>query len=234
MSAYVLGKELMNSLKIYAFEFVREYVLKGLTPYTDQGNRYQPADVVYDFIKNLQQELAHRDESAWSLAGPEREEYMAAYIQPLQDRIRNYQSYLDCIQDYTWAEFGLPHDYELASIVIETLVNSRYLKEEVTRFLPWPVKSGKTAQKAMIQSKAPRLTHSQRCKLNCRKIARRLWEQDPLLSITEMINHPEIIENSRKLNGMRFSERTICNWINCLWPKRITGREKVTKMIKSS
>ena len=37
MSAHVLGKELMKSPKIYAFEFVREYVLKGVTPYTSQG-----------------------------------------------------------------------------------------------------------------------------------------------------------------------------------------------------
>lgn len=169
MSVYVLGLELMDSLKIYAFEFVREYVPKGLTPYTEQGNSYQPAKVVYDFIENLQQQLAHRDEFAWNLAGLEREKYIAAHIQPLQDRIRNYQSYLDCFQDYTWAEFGLPHDYELASTVIETLVNSCYLKEEVTRFLPWLVKSGTTAQKAMIQSKAPRLTHSQKCKCGGRR-----------------------------------------------------------------
>ena len=226
MSAYVLGKDLMDSLKIFAFEFVREYVLKGLTPYNDQGNPYKPANVVYDFIANLQQQLAHRDESAWNLTGPEREEYIAAHIQPLQERLRNYQSYLDCIQDYTWAEFGLPHDYELASTVIETLVNSRYLKEEVTRFFPWPIKSYAAAKKAMFQSKTSRLTHSQKCKLNCRKIARRLWEQDPLLSITEMINQPEIISNSRKLNGLPFSERTVRNWISCLCPTRRSGRSR--------
>ena len=224
MSVYVLGNDLMDSLKIYAFEFVREYVLKGLTPYTDQGNPYQPDKVVYDFIENLQQQLADRDELAWNLAGLEREKYITAHIQPLQDRIRNYQSYLDCIQDYTWAEFALPHDYEFASTVIETLVNSRYLKAEVTRFFPWPVKSGTTAQKAVIQSKAPRLTRSQRCKLNCRKIARRLWEQDPLLSVTAMTSQPEIIENSRKQNGVPFSERTVRNWISCLCPNRRLGR----------
>ena len=224
MSAYVLGKDLMDSLKIYAFEFVRQYVLKGLTPYNDQGNPYQPAKVVYDFIANLQQQLAHRDELAWNLAGPEREEYIADHIQPLQDRIKNYQIYLDCLQDYTWAEFGLPHDYELAASFIERLVNSNYLKEEVTRLFPWPVKSYAAAKKAMIQSKTPRLTHIQKCKLNCRKIARQLWEQDPLLSITEMTNQLEIVKNARKLNGMPFSERTVRNWINCLCPNRRIGR----------
>ena len=224
MSAYVLGKDLMDSLKIFAFEFVREYVLKGLAPHNEQGNPYGPAEVVYNFITRLEHELASRDESAWDLTGSKREEYIAAHIKPLQDRIRNYQSYLDCIQDYTWAEFGLPHDYELASSFIETLVNSRYLKEEVTRFLPWRLKSYAAAQKARIRSKTPRLTHIQKCKLNCRKIARQLWEQDPLLSITEMTNQLEIVKNARKLNGMPFSERTVRNWISCLCPNRRIGR----------
>lgn len=222
MSAYVLGKELMDALKIYAFEFVREYVLKGLTPYTCQGNPYQPAKVVYDFIENLQQQLAQQDELAWNLARGEREGYISAHIQPLKDRIQNCQSYLDCIQDYTWADFGLPHDYELASNFIETLVNSLYLKEEVTRFLPWSVKSYRSLQAKMTQPRTPKLKHSQKCKLNCRKIARRLWEQDPLLSITELSHHPEIIENSRKQNGLPFSERTVQNWISCLCPNRRT------------
>jgi hypothetical protein len=155
---------------------VREYVLKGLTPHTDQRIPYRPPEVVYGFITKLEHELARRDESAWNLTGSGREDYIAAHIQPLQERIQNYQSYLDCIQDYTWAEFGLPHDYELASSIISTLVNSRYLKDEATRFLPWPVKSYPIAKEAMIQSKTSRLTHSQKCKLNCRKIARRLWE----------------------------------------------------------
>jgi hypothetical protein len=229
VSAYVPGKELMDSLKIYAFEFVREYVLKGLTPYTSQGNPYQPAKVVFDFIENLQQQLAQRDELAWNMARAEREGYICAHLQPLRDRIRNYQSYLDCIQDYTWAEFGLPHDYELASNFIETLANSLYLKEEVTRFLPWSVKSYRSLQAKMSQPKTPKLTHSQKCKLNCRKIARRLWEQDPLLSITEMTKHPEIIESSQKLNGLRVAEKTVRNWIRCLCPNRKSGKSRRKK-----
>ncbi len=231
MSAYVLGKDLMDSLKIFAFEFVREYILKGLSPHTDQGNPYRPADVVYDFIARLEHELAHRDESALNLSGPEREEYIAAHIQPLQDRIQNYRSYLDCIQDYTWAEFGLPHDYELAASLIETLVNSHYLKEEVIRFLPWPVKSSAGPQKAVIQSRTPKATHSQKCKLECRKIAKRIWEQDPLLTMAEMIKQPEIIENSRNLNGLPYSERTVRNWVSCLCPNRRPGRGPKKKVI---
>jgi hypothetical protein len=224
MSAYVFGKDLMASLKIVGFEFVREFVLKGLTPRSDQGNPYRPAEVVYDFITRLEQELARQDELAWSLTGPEREEYIAAHIEPLQDRIRNYRNYLDCIQDYTWAEFGLPHDYELAAGFIETLANSHYSKEEVTRFLPWPVKSSAAPQATVIQAKTPRSTHSQACKQKCRKIAKRIWEQDPMLTIAEMIKQPEIIANSRKLNGLQFSQSTVRNWISCLCPNQRLGR----------
>jgi hypothetical protein len=224
VSAYVLGKGLMDSLKIFAFEFVRDYVLKGLTPHTEQGNPYQPAEVVYDFVARLEHELARQDELAWNLTGPEREDYIATHILPLQDRIQNYRDYLDCIQDYTWAEWGLPHDYELASSFIRTLVNSHYLKEEACRFLPWPVKSSAGLQGAMPSSKPPTLPHSQNCKLKCRKIAKRIWEQDPILTIAEMIKQPEITENSRKLNGMPFSKSTVRNWIGCLCPHQRLGR----------
>ena len=224
MSAYVLGKDVMTSLKILAFEFVRNYVLKGLTPRTNEGNPYPPAQVVYDFIARLERELANRDEQAWNLTGLKREEYVAAQIEPLQDRIQNYRSYLDCIQDYAWSEFGLPHDYELATRFIETLVNSHYAKEEVTRFLPWPVKSSALPQNTPIQSRPSKLSHSQKCKVNCRKIARSLWEQDPLLTITEMIKKPRIIEYSKKLNGLPFSESMVRNWISCLCPNRRPGR----------
>jgi hypothetical protein len=224
VTAYVLGKEVMASLKIVAFEFVRNYVLKGLSPRTNEGDPYPPSQVVFDFIAKLEQELANRDEEAWNLVGLEREKYVAAHIEPLQDRLQNYRSYLDCVQDYSWAEFGLPHDYELAALFIETLVNSRYVKEEVTRFLPWPVKSPPMPQSTSIQPRPAKLHHSQECKLNCRKIARHLWEQDPLLTIAEMIKKPGIIENSKKTNGMPYSEATIRNWISCLCPNRKRGR----------
>jgi hypothetical protein len=224
MPAYVCGKDLMASLNIVAFEFVREFVLKGLTPRTQQGHPYRPAEVVYDFVTRLEQELAGRDESAWSLTGLEREEYIAAHIQPLHERIQNYRNYLDCIQDYTWAEFGLPHDYELAAGFIETLVNSHYSKEEATRFLPWPVKSPAAAQAAVNQPMTSKLTHSQACKRQCRKIAKRIWEQDPVMTTAEMIKQPEIVENSKKLNGRPFSESTVRNWISCLCPKQRFGK----------
>jgi hypothetical protein len=230
LSAYVLGKSLMDSLKIFAFEFVHDYVLKGLTPHTDQGNPYRPAEVVYDFLARLEHELARQDEFTWNLSGPEREDYIAAHIRPLQDRILNYRNYLDCIQDYTWDEFGLPHDYELATRFIETLVNARYLKEEVTRFLPWPVKPSVGPKEAIVASKTPKLAHSQACKLKCRKIAKRIWEEDPILTIAEMIKQPEIIANSRKVNGLPFSKSTVRNWIRCLYPnQRLRRSQKKVK-----
>jgi len=229
MSAYVFGKDLMAALKIVGFEFVREYVLKGLTPHTDQGNPYLPAEVVYDFTRRLEQELAHHDEFAWSLTGLEREEYIAAHIQPLQERIEKYRNYFDCIQDFTWSGFGLPHDYELALSFIETLENSHYLKEEVTRFLPWPVKPAVKTKQSVIESKPPQLNHSQECKLKCRQEARLIWEEDPLLTIAEMIKRPEIIRNSIKLNGTPYSEKTVRYWIECLCPNRRPGRKPLKK-----
>lgn len=224
MSAFVRGKDVMDSLAIPAFEFVRDYVLKGLTPHTDHGNPYRPAEVVYEFTAGLENELACQDELAWELTGPAREDYIAAHVQPLQDRLENYRNYLNCIQDYTWAEYGLPHDYELAATFIERLVNSLYLKEQVTRFLPWPVKPPQAPPPSTRHFKALKLTHSKKCKMQCRVIAKQLWEQNPMLSVAGMLRAPEIREHSRKLNGAPFSESTVRNWINCLCPNHLFGR----------
>jgi len=229
MSAHVIGRDLLASLKIFGFEFVREYVMKGLTPYTDQGNPYRPAEVVYDFIVELEQELARHDEVAWNLNGLKREEYIATRVQPLHERIQNYQNYLDCIQDFTWPEFGLPHDYDLALKFIETLADSYYLKEEVARFLPWPIKPAPKPKPAVTKSKLSKLKYNQECKLKCRKIAKRIWERDPLLTIDEMIKRPEIVENSRKLNGDLFPKKTVQEWIKCLCPNPRPGERPAKK-----
>ena len=89
MSAFVLGKDVMDSLTIPAFEFVRDYALKGLTPHTDHCSPYRPAEVVYEATAGLENELACQDELAWELTGPPREDYIAAHVQPLQDRLEN-------------------------------------------------------------------------------------------------------------------------------------------------
>lgn len=41
-----------------------------------------------------------------------------------------------------------------------------------------------------------------------------------MLTIAEMIKQPEIIANSRKLNGLQFSQSTVRNWISCLCPNQ--------------
>jgi hypothetical protein len=229
MSAFVLGKDLLASLKIFGFEFVRGYVLKGLVPHSDQGQPYRPAEIVYDFVAGLEQELAQHDELAWNLTGKEREEYITTHIDPLHERIQNYRAYLDCIQDFNWPELGLPHDYELAVSFIERLVNSYYAKAEIIDFLPWPVKPAEEPKPATNTSEPSKLKHNQERKLKCRNIAKRLWELDPLLTIADMIKRPEIVENSKKLNGNPYSEKTIRDWIKCLCPNRRPGRRSSKK-----
>jgi len=229
MSAFVLGKDLLASLKIFGFEFVREYVLKGLMPHSDQGHPYTPSEIVYDFVAAMEQELAKNDEFAWNLTGTEREEYISAHIQPLHERIQNYRAYLDCIQDYTWTEFGLPHDYDLAVNFIERLVDSHYLKAQIVEFLPWPAKTAQNPKPAAAQSELSKMRHNEECKLKCRNIAKRLWELDPLLTIADMIKQPEIAEYSKKLNGSSYSEKTVRDWIKCLCPNRRPGRRSSKK-----
>jgi hypothetical protein len=66
--------------------------------------------------------------------------------------------------------------------------------------------------------------HSAICKEKCREIAKTLWDENPTLTIREMTEQDDVIENSKKINGQLFNEDTIRSWINDLCPNRSPGR----------
>ena len=61
----------------------------------------------------------------------------------------------------------------------------------------------------------------QRHRLQCRKVAKKLWEDDPSITIADMIINDEIAE---ACEGKTYAENTIRNWIKDLCPNRKPGR----------
>lgn len=58
----------------------------------------------------------------------------------------------------------------------------------------------------------------QQAKKDCREVARRLLEEKPNITISEAIDHQEMIGASERENGNCYLEKTVRNWINDLWP----------------
>lgn len=79
--------------------------------------------------------------------------------------------------------------------------------------------------KNRISSREPptekKLRPSQRHKIECRKIAKILWEKDPTITIADMIYKDEL---NKVLDGKTYSEKTIRSWIKDLCPNRSPGR----------
>lgn len=76
-------------------------------------------------------------------------------------------------------------------------------------------------ERPLGDNKEKKLRPSQRHKLECRKIAEKLWKYNPSLTIADVIDTGEIIE---ACEGKIYIEKTIRNWIKDLCPNRKPGR----------
>jgi hypothetical protein len=232
VSAWILGSEVAGSLGLRDFEFVQEYVVKGLSPHNEQGQPYIPAAVVEQFIQGLEQELNQHDELAWNLGGLERQEIIAKYIEPLQRRIYGYRVYLESLNGTGWQNFELPQDQDLARRFIQVLLNSLYRREEVYgRLSPEsepspdqePVQQAKVVDEVKVAVKGRKLTPEQRHKIDSRTVAHKIWSESPEMTIQDMIQRDEI---ANACGGKVYAEKTIRNWIKDLAPNRKPGRPK--------
>ncbi len=82
-------------------------------------------------------------------------------------------------------------------------------------------------QKAQAEDKRIRpRTWNEKQKQNCREIARKLWHENKEMTIASMIEHPEIIEYTKHLDGTRLSVSARRNWIKDLCPNNSPGRRR--------
>jgi hypothetical protein len=63
-------------------------------------------------------------------------------------------------------------------------------------------------------------------RIKCSDVAQNLWDEDPNITIADMIFNDEIIE---ACNGKVYAEKTIRNWIKDLCPNRSPGRRPKKK-----
>jgi hypothetical protein len=71
-----------------------------------------------------------------------------------------------------------------------------------------------------------KLRPNQRHKIECRKIAAKIWENDPTITIADMIYRDEIAKVS---TPKTYNEKTLRNWIKDLCPNRSRGRRPKKK-----
>jgi hypothetical protein len=66
-------------------------------------------------------------------------------------------------------------------------------------------------------------------KERCREVAAKIWEEDPDITIRGMSERPEILEVTKRPDGLYYLERTIRGWIKDLCPNRSPGRRPKKK-----
>jgi len=179
---------------------------------------------VIQHISDLEKDVMRLDELAWDLSGAEREKMIVEQIEPLQERLQDAQAYLKSIKTSNWDEFSLPTDPGIGRCYANFLINSRYLSEEVERFLPSGPDPNDIEQPPQVETKPVRSAYAQEVNKKCREIATRIWDRQPDFTIAAMVNHSEIIHQARKPDGSSYSEMTIRNWIRDLCPNPKPGR----------
>jgi len=232
VSAWILGSEVAGSLGLQDFEFVQEYVAKGLSPHNEQGQPFIPAAVVDQFIQRLEHELAIHDDTAWNLLGDDRDELIANHVEPLHRRIEGLKLYRDSFNGAEWQNFELPADQDLSRHFIQVLLNSFYRREEVYGRLSSesepvpeqePVQPARVVDQVQEAVKERKKTPEQRHKIGSRAAAQKIWSELPEMTIQDMIQRDEI---ANACEGVVYGEKTIRNWINDLCPNRKPGRRK--------
>jgi hypothetical protein len=214
----------MSLAQMTDLEIVQGCITKSLTPHNEHGIPVKPADVMIQHISDLEKEVIRFDELAWDLIGAEREKMIVEHIEPLQERLRGCQAYLKSIKTSNWDEFSLPTDPDIGRCYANFLFNSRYLSEEVERFLPTGPDPNDIEQPPQVETKPAMAAYAQAVNRKCREIATRIWDRQPDFTIAAMVNHSEIIHQARKRDGSCYSEMTIRNWIRDLCPNPKPGR----------
>jgi hypothetical protein len=91
-----------------------------------------------------------------------------------------------------------------------------YLKETIGIPLPSMLIMKKSSNEAK-----QKLRPNQKHKIECRKVAKKIWDENPSITIADMILSDEI---SNVCEGKVYAEKTLHNWIKDLCPNRSPGR----------
>jgi hypothetical protein len=224
MSAWIRGSQLMAWFNITGSGLVQKCISHNLTPYNDQGKPIRPVDVVILNIEGMEQKLSRLDEAAWDLTGLEREKLIENQMQPLEELLQRFRLYLRSIESVNWDRFELPPENELAACFINRLVGSNYRAEDVDRLFKEHIEPAEKRKSPEVNPKRSRSIPSKERIKKCREIAKQIWNQQPDLTIAGMINRNEIIRQTKRPDGGKYSEMTVRSWIRDLCPNPKPGR----------
>jgi hypothetical protein len=220
-SKYMTGKDIIKQYKIAGFELF-EYVRDGLKAYTKTKRifncptRYNLKKKL-DNLKNWIAKLEHPDFP--KNLGKWDKDRVYYYDTPeilLREWKQDTIKYTKKMEQYekkpgdrswSWYYYDRPYSEKEEEKLINDIVKSYFLKDDVSKILP----SNK------------KLRPSQKHRLACRDVAKVLWDKEPTLTIVAMSKRPEII---KACNGKRYVEKTIRRWIKEENPNSKPGRRK--------
>lgn len=133
-------------------------------------------------------------------------------------------------------ELSIEERIEVSKIMnnIARFVKMSELKKYMADVLKIPLPSALFPDNALFnldgekQVIVKKLRPSQKAKKECRKIAKKIWEKNPQITIADMINHEDLLPHTTKKDGIFYTEKTVRNWIKDLCPDRTRGRRKST------
>ena len=239
MSKFFSGKELLDRWSIRDFELF-EYVSTGkLRPY-DKFGRLLPHPYLLSNarLQELKGQLKHH-ESILEIADaykiphdhPQRQSLEASIASNKQTALEATkwlkaelsESKAASSEPVGWKGSDLPQDMQKAEDLIEILANSLYHREDVSNVEQ--ERAQEQRKRAIddrgIKRRYNKLRRSQIHRLNCRNAAMKLWNEDPSITIADMIDRQELINACDK---KLYQEKTIRNWIKDLCPNRAPGR----------
>ncbi len=222
MSKYISGNEIIRDLGILDFEFYNEYVRKGLTPLNHAGKPYSPyAVMVQLFNLNGQQEsLFQLQDSTLDLDDESAGSSWANLIVPQQRTIEYYKGRLNAYEGLGWPEFELPQAPNEARYVLDTIRISYFDKEELFKFFGYE-EDRKPAKALDPPKKLRKLRPDQQHRIACCEAARKVWNDNPEITIADMIHRDELNE---VCEGKVYGKNTVRNWIKELAPNNKPGR----------
>lgn len=133
-----------------------------------------------------------------------------------------YQSKIDDIKSddpncILWKYFIKPCEEKVIKKQCDKMTQAVFNLKDVEKF-----------EREQVLKPQKKLRASQKHKNECRKVAAKLWEKYPSMTIADMINQNEMIEVSKKSDGKFYVDKTVRNWIKELCPNRSAGRRTQT------
>ncbi len=227
MSKWISGQELLERLKIKDFELFNDYVRKGLQPHNKMGQPISPTDVMekvtnIDLLKKEMVEIREEcEEMADDIGRNEAGLFYEKAIGPLKKGIEQSEKSLSSVKNLDWNQIEPPASETEAKEIITELVDSLFKKEDVEEFEKQYGLEAKIDKPHKPVSPPRKLRPDQIHRIECRKVAKRLWQENPTITIADMIMRNEI---NVLFGGKTYTENTIRNWIKDLCPDRSAGR----------